>query len=156
MEFSYFIKFAEPTLSSGILSWISLYTWVPMCLFCSADRDLKFLKKCRNIVSRQATCSQITDPAWVGGRVVLQKWDLKILPQNQNPCLLPAVSFLFFSSLSFLPFLHWVRQPWQSHRTPRVLIIHGSLLGQYVNAKKWLPDISPLKKVSRSPQSFTP
>lgn len=77
-----------------------------MCLFCSADRDLKFLKKCRNIVSRQATCSQITDPAWVGGRVVLQKWDLKILPQNQNPCLLPAVSFLFFSSLSFLPFLH--------------------------------------------------
>ena len=116
MESSYFIKFTEPSLSSGIPHWISLYTRAPEFLIFSADRGLKFLKKNRNRVCKQAIYSQFTDPAPVAGAVCVGgglagrggswspcHWNalLYSMQQNRDSFRFPQVAFLFFPPLLF-------------------------------------------------------
>lgn len=117
MESSYFRKFTEPSLSSGIPHWISLYTRAPKFLIFSADRGLKFLKKNRNTVCKQAMHSQFTDPAPVAGAVWGGRgglagrrglwsschWNalLYSTEQNRDSFRFPQVSFLFFPPLLF-------------------------------------------------------
>lgn len=106
MEFTYFIKFTKPSLSSGIPSWISLYT--------GALTFLKYLMENRNSVCTQAMFSQITDPTPVGGwsdwgwgrwREIWSSCHrnalLYSIQQNWNPFLLSQVSLLFFQTLLF-------------------------------------------------------
>lgn len=181
MESSYFRKFTEPSLSSGIPHWISLYTRAPKFLIFSADRGLKFLKKNRNTVCKQAMHSQFTDPAPVAGAVWGGRgglagrrglwsschWNalLYSTEQNRDSFRFPQVSFLFFPPLLFfslfcsLLFLaslssSSIELVWWRHCTPKALIIQDSLLQEYINENKEVPSISPLKTSSSSPLEF--
>ena len=158
MEVAYFIKFAEPHLSSGIHAWTSLHTRAPAFLIYSADRDLKFLKKERNRVSKQAMCSQITpDRAPVGKGAKRCCWRdtgsscsrnaWLYLPQvaEPEPFLLPKF-LCYFSSLSsfpfasFLSFFHWLRMLW---------LMAASL--KSMSMKMYSCPVSPLWKTPAAP-----
>lgn len=157
MRFSYSIKCAEPNLSSGIPSWISQYIWATTFLTYSSDGDLQFLRKNRNIVSKQAICSQITDPApggWgVGGGGMLLEGELKLPRQKcftlvrgaepgsvltaPNFCSFLFTSPLLFSFFSSFLFFTVFSSPFElAFSLQRTLFFHCSLLEKYADENK--------------------